>query len=123
VQLAASSDEAGVLGGSSELGSTLSLVVQYRNTTDQPQQGLSLRVPQPAGTQILAAARGEEQPDTPGERVWSLGELAAGGFRSFELTLQFLSVEDPTVPLAVEIGGDGFDEPVPSEPVIITVVP
>ncbi len=104
-----------------DLPSTVAIVVLYRNTRDDAQRGLILSLPVPEGAQILAAARGEEEP-VAGERVWPLPDLPPGEIARFEFTLQFLSAAEPAIPLVVEIDGDGFDGPVQSSPITIEVV-
>jgi len=121
VQMGASSEEVSVFGSPADIPNTVSIVVLYRNNRDQPQKGLSLRVPVPEGTQILAAARGEKQPTSTGERVWNLPDLAPGAIQRLEFTLQLLAAETPTIPLAVEVDGEGFERPVSSDPVVIRV--
>lgn len=122
VQVGVGSTEVTVFGGAGELPNTVAMVVLYRNTREEEQKGLSLRLPEPGGTQILAAARGEEQPVDAGERVWALPDLPPGAIQRFEFTLQFLAAEMLAVPLVVEMEGEGFQEPVSSDPVMITVV-
>ena len=122
VQVGASPPEVAVFGRSVNLPSTVIIRVVYRNTRDDVQRGLSLTLPVPDGAEILAAARGEEQPVSSGERVWSLPNLPPGEIQRFEFTLQFLAAEQPAVPLVVEIDGEGFAEPVRSELVSIEIV-
>ena len=93
----------------------------YRNAHDEWQRNLSLRLLEPEGAQILAAALGEDDA-VGGERVWDLPDLGPGAIARFEFTLQFLASDAGTVPLVVEIDGDGFEEPVRSEPVVLNVV-
>ncbi len=121
VQLGAGSTEVMVFGGSAELPSTVGVLVLYRNTIEDTQEGLSLRLPVPQGAEILAAARGEEQPVSAGERIWRLPDLPPGALQRFEFTLQFLAAETPAVPLVVEMEGEGFEAPVSSDAVIFKV--
>ncbi|MDP2950465.1 MAG: adenylate/guanylate cyclase domain-containing protein, partial [Chloroflexota bacterium] len=121
VQVGASSTEATVFGGSADLSSTVDIVVLYRNTRDYLQEGLSLKLPVPQDAQILAAARGEKQPISAGERVWTLPDLPPGALQRFEFTLQLLAAETPAVSLVVEANGEGFERPVRSDPVTIKV--
>ena len=122
IQLGARPAQVTVFGGPDGAPDSLRVLVLYRNTGAQAQRGLSLTLPEPAGTTILAAAQGEEQPPSPGELTWSLPDLPAGELRRFELTLQFLSVETSSVSLVVEIDGDGFQQPVRSDSVTIVIV-
>ena len=121
VQMGASSEEMTVFGSPADIPNTVSIVVLYRNNRDQPQKGLSLRVPVPEGTQILAAARGEKQPISTGERAWNLPDLPPGAIQRLEFTLQLLAAETSTVPLVVQVSGEGFEQPVTSDPVMIRV--
>ena len=120
VQLGASSTEVELFAV--DLPSTVAIVVLYRNTRDDAQRGLSLTLREPEGARIRTTARETEDEPVAGERLWSLPDLPPGEIARFEFTLQFLSVEDPAVPLIVEIDGDGFDEPVRSDPITIDVV-
>jgi hypothetical protein len=122
VQLGVSQTEVTVFGSSADMPNSVAIAVLYRNTRDQTQKGLSLKLPVPEGAEILAAARGEEQPVSAGERVWSLPDLPPGAIQRYEFTLQFLAAETPVVPLVVEIDGEGFERPVSSYPISITVV-
>jgi hypothetical protein len=105
-----------------DLPNTVAIDILYRNTREQAQKGLSLRLPVPEGSEILAAARGEEQPVSAGERIWSLPTLPPGAVQRFEFTLQLLAAETLAVPLLVEIDGAGFERPVASDPITIIVV-
>lgn len=122
VQMGASPTEATVFGGPADLPNTLAVVVLYRNTRDQPQRSLSLKLPVPAGAQIKATASGEKQPVADGERVWTLRDLEPGQLQSFEFSLLLLSADTPSIPLTVEVDGEGFMQPVRSDPVTIKVV-
>lgn len=122
VQVGISATEVTVFGGSVDLPNTVAIVVLYRNTRDLTQKGLSLKLPVPQGTQLLAAARGEEQPVPAGERTWRLPDLPPGALERFQFTLQLLAAETPSVSLVVEVEGEGFERPVSSDPVTIKVV-
>jgi len=122
VQVGTDATEVTVFGGSGDLPNTVAVVVLYRNTRDYAQKGLSLKLPLPEGAQILAAARGEEQPVPAGERIWRLPDLAAGALERFEFTLQLLAAETPAISLLVEVDGQGLGRPVTSDPVTIKVV-
>ena len=122
VQLAASPLEVMVSGGSFDPRSTVALAVLYGNTRDEAQRGLSLRLPVPEGAEIVAWALGEAQTASAGERIWSLPDLPPGELQRFEFSIQFLAAETPTVPLVVEIEGEEFERPVPSDPIMIQVV-
>lgn len=121
VQVGTSATEVTVFAGSADLPSTVAIVVLYRNTREHTQEGLSLMLPVPPGAQILAAARGEEQPVATGERIWRLPDLPPGALERFEFTLQLLAAETPAISLVVEIEGEGFERPVSSDPVTIKV--
>lgn len=121
VQLAASPLEVSVSGGSFDPGSTVALTALYANTQEEAQTGLSLRLPVPEGAEILAASLGEPQAVSSGERVWPLPDLPPGELTRFEFMVQILSAETPTVSLMVEVEGEGFEGPVPSDPVAIEV--
>jgi class 3 adenylate cyclase len=120
VQLGASPLLVAVPGHSGDLPDTVVLAVIYRNTREQEQRGMSLRLPVPKGAEIVAGSRMEQQPPE-GERVWALPDLAPGDIQRFEFTLQFLKTTDPTVPIVVEVLGEGFQQPVRSDPVTIEV--
>jgi class 3 adenylate cyclase len=121
VQVATGATEVTVFGGSVDLPNTVDIVVLYRNARDQTQKGLSLKLPVPQGAQILAAARGEQQPVSAGERIWRLPDLQPGALERFEFTLQLLAAETPAISLVVEVEGEGFERPVSSDPVAIKV--
>jgi hypothetical protein len=121
VQVGTSATEVTVFASSVDLPNTMAMVVLYRNTREDTQKGLSLRLPVPQGAQILAAARGEEQPVAAGERIWRLPDLLPGALERFEFTLQLLAAETPDVSLVVELEGEGFEQPVSSHPVAIKV--
>jgi class 3 adenylate cyclase len=120
VQLGVSPLRVAVPGHSGDLPDTAVLAVIYRNTREQEQRGMSLRLPVPKGAEIVAGSRIEQQPPE-GERVWALPDLAPGDIERFEFTLQFLKTVDPTVPIVVEVLGEGFQQPVRSDPVTIEV--
>ena len=124
VVVARSPTQVAIFGSPVDLPSTVEVVVSYWNGGDQPLTGLSLRLPAPEGTEIVTAARlEEEQTASAGERVWALPDLPPQGeVQLFPFQLQFLSAERGSVPLVVEIDGEGFAEPVRSEPVTIEVV-
>ena len=122
MQVGTSETEVTVFASSVDLPNTVAIVVLYRNTRDYTQKGLSLKLPVPEGTQILAAARGEEQPVAAGERIWRLSDLLPGALERFEFTLQLLAAETPAISLVVEVEGEGFEQPVSSHPVTIKVV-
>jgi len=122
VQLAASPLEVLVSGGSFDSQNTVSLAVLYGNTREEVQTGLSLRLPVPEGAEILASALGEAQTTSAGERIWSLPDLPPGELQRFEFAVQFLAAETSAIPLMVEVVGEGFEAPVPSDSVIIEVV-
>ena len=122
LQLGASSVEVALFGGFSDSPTTIVMSVLYKNTGEEPLGDLSLRLLKPAGAQILAAAKGEEQPVSAGERIWELPDLPPGDFQRFEFTLQFLASENPTVPVVVEIDGAGFESPLRSDPITIEIV-
>jgi hypothetical protein len=122
VQVGTSATEVTVFASSVDLPSTVAIVVLYRNTRDHTLKGLSLKLPVPQGAQILAAARGEEQPVDAGERIWRLPDLPSGALQRFEFTLQLLAAEEPAISLVVEVEGEGFERPVSSNPVPIKVV-
>lgn len=94
VQMVGSPAEVAVFGSSTELPGTVALAVIYRNTREEAQRGLSLRLP----------------------------DLPPGEIARFEFTLQFLAAEGPNVQLVVEIEGEGFERPVQSSPITIEVV-
>ncbi len=55
--------------------------------------------------------------------MWALPDLPPGGeVRRFQFQLQFLAAKDGAIPLVVEIDGEAFDEPVRTEPVVLSVV-
>ncbi len=120
----AGATEVTILGSPFDLPTTIEVLVWYWNSGTEPLTGLSLRLAPPDGADILTAAQDlEEQTATEGERVWALPDLPSGGFaQRFHFTLQFLASDGAAVPLVVEIDGDGFEEPVLMEPVVLTVV-
>ena len=122
LQLGASSVEAALFGGFSDSPTTIVMSVLYGNTGEEPLSDLTLRLLEPAGVQILATAKGEEQPVSAGERVWELPDLPPGDFQRFEFTLQFLTSEHSTVPMVVEIDGEGFENPLRSDAITIEIV-
>ena len=76
----------------------------------------------PEGAEILGATLEEAQPVSAGERIWQLPDLAAGELTRFEFLVQIQAAETPTIPLIVEVDGEGFDQPIPSDPVMFEVV-
>ncbi len=122
VQLGARPAEVTVFGGSDEAPDSLSILVLYRNRGTQAQSGLSLKLPEPDGATILATVPGQDEPPSPGERTWSLPDLPAGELQRFQIALQFLSADTSTVPLVIEISGDGLQQPVLSDSVTIAIV-
>jgi hypothetical protein len=70
---------------------------------------------------MRAAVRDEKEPPT-GERVWALPDLAPGALGRLEFSVTFLSAKKKAVDLVAEINGDGFDQPVRSDPLEIEVV-
>ena len=120
VQLALSETEVTIFAGTGGGADEATGVVLYRNTREEPQRNLTLRLVEPEGTQILAAALGEDE-TTGGERVWNIPDLAPGAIARFEFTIQFLSATEPTAALVLELDGDGFEEPVRTEPVVLNV--
>ena len=122
VQLAASPLEIPVAGDSFDPRSTVALAVLYVNTREETQQGLSLRLPVPEGAEIVAWALGENQTASAGERIWSLPDLPPGELQRFEFSIQFLAADTPTISLLVEVKGEEFERPVPSDPVVLSVV-
>ncbi|MFQ5879237.1 MAG: adenylate/guanylate cyclase domain-containing protein [Dehalococcoidia bacterium] len=111
-----------VLGGSVDLPNTVAFVVLYSNNLNHTQKGLSLRLLEPQGAQIFAEARDEDQPPSAGERTWRLPDLPPGKTKRFQFDMQLLSAETSTIPLVVEVEGEGFDQPVTSTPITIRVV-
>lgn len=95
--------------------------VLYMNTRNEPQTGLSLKLPVPDGAEMRAAARDEEEP-AAGERVWTLPDLAPREVGRFQFSVTFLSAEADTVDLAAEINGDGFENAVRSDPIEVEIV-
>jgi len=95
--------------------------VLYMNTRNEPQTGLSLKLRSPAGVEMRAAAR-DETATAAGEGVWALPDLAPREVGRFVFSVQFLSAKNKTVDLVAEINGDGFDQPVRSDPLQIEVV-
>lgn len=54
--------------------------------------------------------------------MWALPDLPpVSDVETFQFTLTFLASDDATVPLVMEIDGDGFKEPVRTEPVVLNV--
>ncbi len=121
LQTGAGETEMTVVGSRVDLPNSFSVVVLYRNTRDEPLKGLSLRLPVPDDAQIIAAARGEKLPVPAGKREWQLPDLSPGALQRFEFTVQLLAAGNPTIELSVEIQGQGFQQPVKSDPVIIKV--
>ena len=123
VGLAPIPNRVALFGSPGDLPTTVEVLVPYWNGGDEPLTGLSLRLLPPEGTEIVTAAQAEEEPASGGDQVWALPDLALGGeLRRFQFQLQFLAAERGSVPLAVEIDVEGFEEPVRSEPVTIEVV-
>ena len=122
--VAASLTEVAIFGSPLDLPTTVEILVAYSNGGAEPLTGLSLRLVPPKGAQILTVARvGDDQAPTEGERVWALPDLpAVSGVQTFQFKLQFLASDKAAVPLVVEIDGDGFEEPVRTEPVVLNVV-
>ena len=122
VELAASPTEVAIFGSSADLPTNVAVIVLYGNIQEETHRGLSLRLREPEGAQIQAAARGSDDEPSSGERVWSLPDVPPGEFLRFEFTLQFLAAEPAVVPLVVEIEGEDLERPVRSDPVTINVV-
>ena len=74
------------------------------------------------GAEILGATLEEAQPVSAGERIWQLPDLAPGELTRFEFLVQIQGAETPTIPLVVEVDGEGFAEPIPSDPVTIEIL-
>lgn len=55
--------------------------------------------------------------------MWALPDLPpVSDVQTFQFKLQFLASDAASVPLVVEIDGEGFEEPVRTEPVVLNVV-
>ena len=139
VGVGANPTEVAIFGSSLDLPTTVEVFVAYSNGGTEPMTGLLLRITPPEGTQILTVARsGDDFAGEEGERVWALPDLPPAtdvetflaldeppphrDVRTFQFTLTFLAADEAEVSLVVEIDGDGFEEPVRTEPVVLTVV-
>lgn len=122
VQLAANPLRVAVSGGPFDIGSTVALAVLYGNTQEEELTGLSVRLPALEGAEVLAATLEEAQTASAGERTWTLPDLAPGELARFEFRIQILAAETPTISLVVEVDGEGFDVPIPSDKVTIEIV-
>lgn len=121
VQLAASPLRVAVSGTQFDPSNTVGLAVVFGNTRDTPQTGLMLKMPVPQGATIVASTLGETSAASPGERTWKLPDLAPSELKRFEFRVRILGTQSATVPLTVEITGDGFARPVDSNAVSIDV--
>jgi class 3 adenylate cyclase len=121
VQLAATPLKVAISETQFDPANTVGLAVVYGNTRDTPQSGLTLKVPVPEGATILASTLGEGSAASPGERTWKLPDLAPGELKRFEFRVRILGAQAATVPLTVEITGDGFSRSVASNAVSIDV--
>jgi class 3 adenylate cyclase len=122
MQAATGVDTMTVVGHSANLPYEATVTVLYRNDREQPQKGLSLRVPAPQGTQLRMTRSNESPNAAPGERIWDLPDLPAGGVGEFEFAVEVLSSKGTSVSLVPEIDGEGLAEPAQSSPITINVV-
>ena len=122
MQAATSVDEMTVVGHSTNLPYEAMVAVIYRNDRNQPQTGLSLRVPVPEGAQLKMISSGEAPTASLGERTWGLPDLPAGAEAQFEFVVQVLSATGRSVSLVPEIDGEGLGGPARSSAVTINVV-
>jgi class 3 adenylate cyclase len=122
LELGAAPTETTVFGGPSDIPNTVAMAFLYENTRDTAQKGLTVRLPVPEGTQILATARGEKQPVPEGERVWKLPDLAPGESEHFEFTILLRAADRPALSVVAEMDGEGFARPTSTDPVTIQVV-
>ena len=99
---------------------TFKVLLLYFNTRDEPQSGVSVRLPVPSGAQISSSA-GDGDAMAEGAREWDLPDLAAGEVASFELTVRLLSAETNTVTLHPEIAIEGRKRAFESDPIVVEV--
>jgi class 3 adenylate cyclase len=102
----------------------VSVLAAYWNPGDEPVTGLSLRLAQSDGAEVVTAAQtGDDRSAKSGERFWALPDLPSrGDLERFQFQVQVLSADSSTVSLVVEFDSDDLEEPVRTEQVTIQVV-
>ncbi len=105
---------------SSSLGDTFKILLLYFNASDEPQSGLSVRLPAPAGSQISSSA-GEGDSMVEGPREWGIPALRPGEVASFEMTVRLLSANAETVAFLPQMAMHGRKNTFTSDPIVIAV--
>jgi hypothetical protein len=101
-------------------GDTFKILLLYFNTRDEPQSGLSVRLPVPSGAQISSSA-GEGDAMAEGAREWELPGLGPGEVASFVITVRLLSAEEDSITLLPQIDMQGRKRAFKSDPIVIAV--
>jgi hypothetical protein len=101
--------------------SSIILAAFYMNDSDEPLDGLRLRIPQPAGAS-LAVAYEDEEFVAAHDRSWSLPEIGPGEVARFFVNVQLVASSRDEIVVIPEIYGEGLDEPVRSSPLRLRVV-
>jgi hypothetical protein len=91
------------------------------NDTDEPLNGLRLRIPQPAGAS-LAVAHEDEEFVAAHDRDWALPEIGPGETAQFLVNVQLIASSRDEIVVIPEIYGEGLDDPARSSPLRLRVV-
>jgi DNA-binding SARP family transcriptional activator len=108
-------------GSDGEVPDTVILSAFYMNDSDEPLDGLRLRIPQPAGASLAVAREGEEFVAAH-DRSWSLPEIGPRETAQFLVNVQLIASSRDEIVVIPEIYGEGLDEPARSSPLRLRVV-